>query len=249
MDMYSQRPENFMNTPTPRLHPLVATAALAVTTFSLAGIAALTGLLPLSRATATAEIASAAVTVPPEPTFRAPPATEPVRPAIKPAARAATKPAHASAAVTATPADAVVRVAETLPAPAPAFPAPVPCADCGVIDSVRELEQEGTGSGIGAVAGGVLGGILGNQVGKGNGNKLATILGAVGGAYAGHQVEKSRNKGVRYEIGVRMADGTLRTVTQDSMPPWRIGERVRVENGTLQRDAAAPPQASNYDRI
>lgn len=247
MDMYSQRPENFMDTPTPRLHPLVATAALAVTAFSLAGIAALSGLLPLSRATATAEIAAAAVTVPPEPTFRAPPATEPVRPAIKPAARATTKPAHTSSAVTATPADAVVRVAETLPAPA--FPAPAPCVDCGVIDSVREVAQEGTGSGIGAVAGGVLGGILGNQVGKGNGNKLATILGAVGGAYAGHQVEKSRNKDVRYEIGVRMADGSLRTLTQDSVPSWRIGERVRVENGALQRDAAAPPQAPNYDRI
>lgn len=244
-----------MDTPAPRLHPLVATAALAVTAFSLAGIAALSGLLPLGRAATAASPetapAAAIATVSPEPTFRTPPAVKSAPPAAQPARKTAAKPVSAAAAEAppAAPPAAVVRVAEALPAPA--LPAPVPCANCGVIDSVREVEQEGTGSGIGAVAGGVLGGILGNQVGKGNGNKLATILGAVGGAYAGHQVEKSRNKDVRYEIGVRMADGSLRTLTQESMPPWRIGERVRIENGALQRDAVAPAAAPapNYDRI
>jgi outer membrane lipoprotein SlyB len=238
MALYCQRPEDFMDSPTPRLHPLVATAALAVTTFSLAGIAALSGLLPLNRAAANPEVASAAVvTVPPKPTFRTPPAPEPAQAAAKPARKAAAQPVRAAAG-------------DALPA---ALPAPAPCAHCGLIDSVREVEQEGAGSGIGAVAGGVLGGILGNQVGKGNGNKLATILGAVGGAYAGHQMEKSRNKTTRYEIGVRMADGTLHSFTQDSLPAWRIGERVRVENGALRRDesapAAAPAPAPNYERI
>jgi outer membrane lipoprotein SlyB len=122
--------------------------------------------------------------------------------------------------------------------------APPPCHDCGTVDNVREVKQEGTGSGIGAVAGGLLGGILGHQVGQGSGNKLATVLGAVGGAYAGHQVEKSRNQSTRYEIAVRMDDGSRRTVTQDSQPNWRIGERVRVDNGVvapLGQEAGMPP--------
>lgn len=220
-----------METPTTRLHPLVATAALAVTAVSLAGIAALSGMLPLNRAVAAASAettpAAAIATVSPEPTFRAPPAVKSAPPAPRAAAQPARSPVATEVAL------------------------PAPCMNCGVVDNVRAVEQEGTGSGIGAVAGGVLGGILGNQVGKGNGNKLATILGAVGGAYAGHQVEKSRNKTLRYEIDVRMADGTLRTVTQESQPGWRIGERVRVENGTLHRADAAPavPAAPNYDRI
>lgn len=233
-----------METPTPRLHPLVATAALAVTAVSLAGIAALSGLLPLNRAAASAETtpAAAIATVSPEPTFRAPPAVKSAPPAPRAAAQPARSPVATEVALPAPAPAAPMRVAEALPAP---------CMNCGVVDNVRAVEQEGTGSGIGAVAGGVLGGILGNQVGKGNGNKLATILGAVGGAYAGHQVEKSRNKTLRYEIDVRMEDGTLRTVTQESQPVWRIGERVRVENGTLHRADAAPavPAAPNYDRI
>ncbi len=108
--------------------------------------------------------------------------------------------------------------------------------NCGVVDNVREFVQEGEGSGLGAVAGGVIGGILGNQVGGGTGKKVATVLGAAGGAYAGHQVEKSQKKTTRYEISVRLNDGSTRTLTQDTVPAWRIGDRVRLENGVLVRN-------------
>jgi outer membrane lipoprotein SlyB len=104
------------------------------------------------------------------------------------------------------------------------------------VDNVREFAQEGEGTGLGAVAGGVIGGLLGNQVGGGSGKKVATVLGAAGGAYAGHQVEKSQKKTTRYEISVRMNDGSIRKLTQDTVPAWRIGEHVRVENDGLVRD-------------
>jgi outer membrane lipoprotein SlyB len=143
--------------------------------------------------------------------------------------------------------------APTIAAPPAAIPAPI-CFNCGTIDNVREVTQAGEGSGLGAVVGGVLGGLLGNQVGGGSGNKIATVLGAAGGAYAGHQVEKSRKETKRYEISVRMEDGTLRSVTQDSVPAWRIGDRVKLDNGRLVSHEAVgtPPQLSpgnNYDRI
>ena len=121
-----------------------------------------------------------------------------------------------------------------------AAPVPVLCLDCGVVESLRSIEQEGEGSGLGAIAGGVVGGVLGNQVGKGGGKTLATVLGIAGGAYAGHQIEKAQKKTLRYEIAVRMADGSLRTVIQETRPVWREGERVRFDNGVLVPDYARP---------
>ena len=211
----------------PRLHPLLATAAIAVTAFSVAGLAALSGLLPMSRA-ATSAAAQPAAAVVPAPTFAATPPRSVARPAT-----AAPRPAPRQVSHT-----------ESLPVQAAPQP-PAICANCGTIESVREAASPGEANGLGAIVGGLLGGIVGNQIGKGGGNTVATVLGAAGGAYAGHQFEKSRNQALRYEIGVRMHDGSLRNFTEERMPSWRIGERVRVEHGTLLHDSGAdqPRQA------
>lgn len=105
--------------------------------------------------------------------------------------------------------------------------------NCGVIENVREFAQKGEGTGLGAVAGGVVGGLLGNQVGKGGGNTVATVLGAAGGAYAGHQIEKSQRKVTKYEVSVRMDDGSTRSFTYDTVPSWRIGDKVKIEGDTI----------------
>jgi outer membrane lipoprotein SlyB len=124
------------------------------------------------------------------------------------------------------------------PAVVPTLPpaAAAPCPDCGTVDSVRIVEQAGEASGVGMVAGGVLGGLLGHQIGSGRGNTAATIIGAAGGAYAGHQVEKNVKKGARYDVGVRMPDGSLRTVSYDADPGFKTGERVRFVDGRLVRN-------------
>jgi outer membrane lipoprotein SlyB len=97
---------------------------------------------------------------------------------------------------------------------------------------VRQFAVQGEGSGAGAAVGGLLGGVLGHQIGSGRGNDAATVLGAIGGAVAGHQIEKSQRKTIRYEVTVRMDDGSYRTVTTEQSA-WRGGERVRLVNGTL----------------
>lgn len=242
--------------PKTSMHPLMATAAIAVTTFSLAGIAAMTGLLPSSQATpspAPAAVATAPATpaapvalpaVSPAPTSAEPPAV--VKPRViekivyvdRPAPKPVAKETPAEPAVAPQPA-----LAQTPPAPPVALPpaspiaatpppAPV-CATCGTVDTIREIAQPGDASGLGAVLGGVAGGLLGSQVGGGNGKKLAAVLAAAGGAYAGHQYEKSRKETKRYEVAVRMEDGTMRSVTEDNMPVWRIGDRVSLDNGRL----------------
>jgi outer membrane lipoprotein SlyB len=141
----------------------------------------------------------------------------------------ADKPKSAPAKVAATPA--------ARPA-APAVVAATKCAECGVIQSVREIESKGPGgSGIGVIGGAVVGGLLGNQVGDGNGKKLATVVGAVGGAVAGNEIEKRVKKTVSYEITVRLDDGTTREFTEETSPSWRSGDKVRIVNGRIQSNA------------
>lgn len=223
------------------LHPLVAIAAIAVTVFSLFGIAAINGWLPSGKATSaeTPAVASnTAVTAAPAGEPKAPGTAQPVAQAApveqsapKPVARTAPKPASKPAAY-----PAPTEIAQAPVAAPPAPPAPPVCGNCGVIDNIREITQPGEATGLGAVAGGVVGAILGHQIGGGTGKKLATVAGAAGGAYAGHQIEKSQRKTTRYEVIVRMNDGTTRSVMMDMVPGWQIGERVRIENGTLVRD-------------
>ncbi|MDM0036474.1 glycine zipper 2TM domain-containing protein [Variovorax sp. J22P271] len=121
----------------------------------------------------------------------------------------------------------------TAPVPAAAAPRPVPvCATCGHVESVRPMQRQVPATGVGAVAGGVLGGVLGNQIGHGNGRTAATVIGAVGGGFAGNEVEKRYHTATVYEVGVRMQDGSLRTVETATAPP--LGKAVTLKGKVLQ---------------
>lgn len=109
------------------------------------------------------------------------------------------------------------------------------CNACGVVQSVKEIETAGTGSGLGVVAGGVVGGVMGNQVGAGRGRDLATIAGALGGAYAGNTIEKNTKKTISYRIEVKMDSGEDRTFNQDHAPDVASGDRVKIENNAVVR--------------
>jgi len=122
-------------------------------------------------------------------------------------------------------------------APVHSVPAKAKCAECGVIESVRQVEQRGEGSGLGAVGGAVVGGLLGNQVGGGHGKELMTAVGAVGGAVAGNQVEKQMKSTTSYEITVRFDDGSSRVISTANAPAWRPGDKVKVINDTIQSNA------------
>jgi len=102
------------------------------------------------------------------------------------------------------------------------------CADCGVVESIRAIEQQGEGSGLGAIGGAVVGGVLGNQVGRGRGRTAATVVGAGAGAYAGHEIEKNVKKSVVYQVRVRMADGSYRSFQENAPPALAVGQKVRV---------------------
>lgn len=114
---------------------------------------------------------------------------------------------------------------------APLAAAAATCADCGVIQSVRYVEEKGQASGVGAVAGGVVGGVVGHQFGSGRGNTAMTIAGAGAGAYAGHQIEKNKNRKTYWAVAVKMDNGTVRNLTYSQKPPASQGERVKLLDG------------------
>src|SRR2546425_7725702 len=163
----------------PRLHPLLTAAAISVTVFSAAGVAALTGLLPHSSGTMKdAGPVVTAVSEKPQPSI------EPSMPAATAVATPVAKPRPVHRAAKPQPAQPV-QIAAAAPiaqAPQPAVPARV----FGTVESVKEVTTPGDGSsGVGAIGGGIAGAVIGNQFGHGTGRSIMTVLGAAGGALAG----------------------------------------------------------------
>ena len=159
------------------------------------------------------------------------PAKKVVRPVHKPV------PAPSYSGVS--PAPSPAPYATPYPARAPVVAAAPVCAVCGSVESVTPVERstKPAGPGVGTVAGGVLGAVLGNQVGRGDGRTVATILGAVGGGFAGNAIEGKMRKETVYQVGVRMEDGSRRTVEVARAPS--VGSRVTVEGSTLRTNDGA----------
>lgn len=223
--------------------PILIIAAISVIIFSAVGVGVMTGIIPNSFSRA----GDAQVAQKTEPAKVEAPAAQPAPKVAAPAPQPAPAPAPKVAA------------APPAPAPAPVAQAPAPrqpsdaarearreerrearrvaaaqsCPECGRVVKVNVVEVKGEGSGLGAIAGGVAGAVIGNQVGDGSGRRIATVAGAAGGAYAGHQAEKYYKSGKRYDVIVRMQDGTNRTISYDKEPGFRAGDNVRVVDGKL----------------
>jgi outer membrane lipoprotein SlyB len=62
------------------------------------------------------------------------------------------------------------------------------------------------------------------------------VAGAAGGALVGNQVEANRSAARdAYQLTVRLDDGSMRTVVQDSVSGLRVGDRVRIADGRAYR--------------
>ncbi|MES2160485.1 MAG: glycine zipper 2TM domain-containing protein [Pseudomonadota bacterium] len=156
-------------TPTTRIHPLMAVAAVSLTLVSLVGAASIAGLLPSSHATPdTAPLSTTPVIANAAPQTGAPLAAQQYR---QPVAEHRTV-HHVTPQVRHVNNDGDSVQTPVAQAPAPA-PAPV-------------AQNSPLGMGIGAV----VGGLIGNQVGGGKGKTAATIAGVVGGAYVGNEIAK-----------------------------------------------------------
>lgn len=251
------------NQPARKLHPVLWAAAISVIVFSLVGIGAVTGLIPTSSSQPAPE-KQAAMPIPPqlaaapqapvEPAPVTPPkvieeyeqpapvAAPKPAPVKQPFRKVESRPAHAKTTkpepvrMANAPVDDQVPPAPVAAAPTPPAPEPAICHECGVVSSMRTIEQKGEGSGVGAVGGAVAGGVLGHQMGAGRGRDVMTVIGAIAGGLGGHEVEKNVRKVVKHEVTVRFEDGSTRSFTYDKTPMFRNGDHVRLSQGELQID-------------
>ena len=101
-----------------------------------------------------------------------------------------------------------------------------------IVESVREVNIEGTKTPIGAGAGAVVGGVAGSTVGSGRGSVVGTAVGAVLGGLGGAAAEEvvTRKKGV--EITVKLDSGRMIAITQAADELFRVGDRVRMLSGS-----------------
>jgi uncharacterized protein YcfJ len=187
---------------TTRIHPLMAAAAVSVIVVSLAGTAAITGMLPSSHGAPEAPVTTAQAALPGVPASYTP-AMQPTQVAyVQPAQLAQTQPMpvnytqanYAQPLASAQPAPAPVVIEKTIIKEVPAKPVhrthhtsyarndgpayyePAP----------RRAPAQPNYLAIGT--GAVVGGLVGNQVGGGNGRKLATVAGIIGGGFLGNQI-------------------------------------------------------------
>ncbi len=98
----------------------------------------------------------------------------------------------------------------------------------GVVDSVREVQIEGTRSGVGPTAGAVIGGIGGSNVGQGRGAAVGAVIGSVAGGIVGQAAEQAATRQTGIEITVRLDGGQIIAVTQSAAEVFKPGERVRI---------------------
>jgi outer membrane lipoprotein SlyB len=98
----------------------------------------------------------------------------------------------------------------------------------GMVESVREVQIEGTRTPIGPVAGAVVGGIAGSTVGGGHGSDIAAVLGAVAGAVAGQAIEQGTTRRTGVEITVKLDSGALVAIVQEADEVFKPGDRVRI---------------------
>ncbi len=111
------------------------------------------------------------------------------------------------------------------------------CLECGIVQSVHEVDTKGAGSGAGAVGGAVVGGVLGHQVGEGDSRKIGAVVGAVAGGLLGNEIEKQVKTSKSYEVTVRFDDGAVRVINEANAPSWRVGDKVKVIAGVIHNNS------------
>ena len=110
----------------------------------------------------------------------------------------------------------------------------------GYVESVREVQIEGTRSGVGAVGGAALGGLAGSNIGGGRGQIAGAVGGAVLGGLAGSAIEQGVTRQQGLEITVRLDNGRMIAVTQAADQPFFPGDRVRLLTGQDGTARVAP---------
>ncbi len=99
----------------------------------------------------------------------------------------------------------------------------IKCEDCGVVDSIRAKEIE---------KGEVI--VAGLNDSRSAEHSMSASGRSSGLTYAALNGSGSETRiAVNFVVTLRMEDGTVRTIYENQRPPFSIGERVRLINGSV----------------
>ncbi|MDR0529307.1 MAG: hypothetical protein LBG69_06845 [Zoogloeaceae bacterium] len=97
------------------------------------------------------------------------------------------------------------------------------------VESVREVQIEGTKTPVGSAAGAVIGGVAGGAVGHGKGSAVGAVIGAVVGGVGGAAAEEAITRQKGMEITVKLDGGEYLAIVQaDGQENFQPGEKVRL---------------------
>jgi len=114
----------------------------------------------------------------------------------------------------------------------PASPVPAatgPCDRCGKVDSIRQVITQDQWAPLGSVpSSSDLGptGVAAYKIGPGFSNQGQVFIGAAGGG--SYQTRANQRNVTRWEIVVKMDDGSVRSTIQNYEPLLVVGDRVHV---------------------
>jgi outer membrane lipoprotein SlyB len=116
---------------------------------------------------------------------------------------------------------------------AQAAPGTTTCDRCGKVETIRQASTQTQWAPLGSVPSVSASGsdlspssITAYKIGKDLSNQGQVMIGAAGGAV--YQSRPNQRNATRWEIVVRMDDGSTRSVTQNYEPLLQVGDRVRV---------------------
>lgn len=99
------------------------------------------------------------------------------------------------------------------------------------VESVRDIQIEGTKTPIGAGAGAIIGSVMGGNSRSRNVSAIGGVVGGVVGGMAGAAAEEGITRQSGYEITVKFDDGKMIAVAQGADEKFSVGDRVRVLTG------------------
>jgi outer membrane lipoprotein SlyB len=105
------------------------------------------------------------------------------------------------------------------------------CRTCARVESIRRVDDESGAVRAGRFAGGVFGSLFGEEIGQAHARHVTGLLSALGGTPPG---SGSAPRGA-YEATLRLPDGSRRTRRYDALPPFEIGDTVRLEGASGER--------------
>lgn len=99
------------------------------------------------------------------------------------------------------------------------------------VESIRDIQIEGTKTPIGAGAGAIIGGVAGGNRSGNAASAIGSVLGSVVGGLVGAAAEEGVTRQAGFEITVKFDDGKMVAIAQGADEKFKVGDRVRIVTG------------------